>query len=551
MEDMNDTRSPVQPSSEDTMDCFMDYITIVDDHDYQDHPVAQQALVEQQLPHANAAVLQQFTTEQDAMSVEFVTSGGNAGSSSSDFDLMDSIDFSSQCWHGDAIMSDTDGNGNNNVGSDGCTTSNGTPTSGVHPGLIASEGAAAANTTSNAITAGAANVSTPQLVQQPPLQSPHAHVMPYIDDWSAGPSPLNGAFIMPDGTIFQGGAGPQQGPYNSPHVSSSQAAQPTNPCYPNNGGDAFIQQGPMMVGHDMAAGGSAAGAAAANGGGSACVPRAGTRMKRTPVQRNCGGDIGGGSRFKKSRKSGRTDKSTQAAANDLPGGSNDAMPPKKKAAKRTKAKGKAAKAAKEAKAAEAAAGPSTSGGHNARKKTKGSSSVYKGVCKSKQYFEAHFWNSRAPRKTGGRRFGKQVYLGGFTSELWAAVAYDLAAIVFWSEKAQTNFPMEEYRAHMAFLSTLSEEDISALLQMAAKMNPDGEDDDDIKVVDPPAAVVMLADILEEVAAKYRDVAPAGAAEEEPAEEPTEEDSVEEDSAEEDSAEEDSDDEGSGEEGSDE
>lgn len=39
---------------------------------------------------------------------------------------------------------------------------------------------------------------------------------------------------------------------------------------------------------------------------------------------------------------------------------------------------------------------------------------------------------------GGRTRGRQIYLGGYASEEDAAKAYDMAAVVYWGEKAVLN-----------------------------------------------------------------------------------------------------------------
>lgn len=80
-------------------------------------------------------------------------------------------------------------------------------------------------------------------------------------------------------------------------------------------------------------------------------------------------------------------------------------------------------------------------------------SKFRGVTKHRltQRFEAHFWDSsyeRPKSKSGKRRKGRQVYLGGYITEEDAARAYDKAAIAYIGSNATLNFPVEEYQDHI-------------------------------------------------------------------------------------------------------
>ena len=85
----------------------------------------------------------------------------------------------------------------------------------------------------------------------------------------------------------------------------------------------------------------------------------------------------------------------------------------------------------------------------------GFTSVFKGVTRHKATgrFEAHFWDSTYERPQtnnapGGRkkprRKGRQIYLGGFQTEVQAAKAYDMASIAFLGDKAQLNYERGMY-----------------------------------------------------------------------------------------------------------
>ena len=84
----------------------------------------------------------------------------------------------------------------------------------------------------------------------------------------------------------------------------------------------------------------------------------------------------------------------------------------------------------------------------------GRSSRFRGVTKHRWTgrFEAHLWDSASERANpapGGRKKGRQVYLGGYATEAEAARAYDKAAIKHWGDAAHLNFPREAYAGDIA------------------------------------------------------------------------------------------------------
>lgn len=97
--------------------------------------------------------------------------------------------------------------------------------------------------------------------------------------------------------------------------------------------------------------------------------------------------------------------------------------------------------------------PNKSAKANSGKSDGSFTSKYRGVTRHRltKRFEAHFWDSsyeRPKTKSGTRRKGRQVYLGGYVTEEDAARAYDMAAIAFLGSDATLNFDVSEYQEHI-------------------------------------------------------------------------------------------------------
>ncbi|KAL6767365.1 hypothetical protein ACKKBF_B34985 [Auxenochlorella protothecoides x Auxenochlorella symbiontica] len=96
-------------------------------------------------------------------------------------------------------------------------------------------------------------------------------------------------------------------------------------------------------------------------------------------------------------------------------------------------------------------------------------SLFRGVTKHRLTgrYEAHFWDASHKRETkgkGGRTRGRQVYLGGYTSEEEAARAYDLAALAFLGAAAAINFPVEDYTESLAEMEELTSDEVVSRLR---------------------------------------------------------------------------------------
>ena len=102
----------------------------------------------------------------------------------------------------------------------------------------------------------------------------------------------------------------------------------------------------------------------------------------------------------------------------------------------------------------------------------GRSSKFRGVTKHRWTgrFEAHLWDSASARtnpQPGGRQKGKQIYLGGYSTEAEAARAYDRAAIKYWGAHAHLNFPWATYQGEMDEIESMSASALVAQLRRSS------------------------------------------------------------------------------------
>ncbi|DBA95939.1 hypothetical protein WJX77_004025 [Trebouxia sp. C0004] len=89
----------------------------------------------------------------------------------------------------------------------------------------------------------------------------------------------------------------------------------------------------------------------------------------------------------------------------------------------------------------------------------GSSSRFRGVthhCRTGRW-EAHIWED-----------GKQVYLGGFDNEEQAALAYDIAAIKFRAQDANTNYNISNYEQELLHFDEVSKEEVVQSLRKQSR-----------------------------------------------------------------------------------
>eukprot|EP01025_Chloroclados_australasicus_P039011 TRINITY_DN4026_c1_g1_i1.p1 TRINITY_DN4026_c1_g1~~TRINITY_DN4026_c1_g1_i1.p1 ORF type:complete len:702 (-),score=102.81 TRINITY_DN4026_c1_g1_i1:323-2428(-) len=97
------------------------------------------------------------------------------------------------------------------------------------------------------------------------------------------------------------------------------------------------------------------------------------------------------------------------------------------------------------------------------------SSQFRGVTRHRWTgkYEAHLWDATVQRQVkgpNGRTRGRQVYLGGYSTEEEAARSYDKAAIKYWGQEAILNFPLDDYRDELEVLNSMSKDEVVAMLR---------------------------------------------------------------------------------------
>jgi len=127
---------------------------------------------------------------------------------------------------------------------------------------------------------------------------------------------------------------------------------------------------------------------------------------------------------------------------------------------------------------------------------RGRHSLYRGIIKRKNRWEAHVWKE-----------GKQNYLGGYKEEEEAARAYDLAVLKIRGAEGETNFPATQYQEELERLKadTLTvEEFILALRERAKRRNKqlkEEEEEREIAMLKPLGDKDFLNTYLEEMKKK--------------------------------------------------
>merc|ERR1711937_868886 len=127
---------------------------------------------------------------------------------------------------------------------------------------------------------------------------------------------------------------------------------------------------------------------------------------------------------------------------------------------------------------------------------RGRHSLYRGIIKRKNRWEAHVWKE-----------GKQNYLGGYKEEEEAARAYDLAVLKIRGAEGETNFPATQYQEELERLKadTLTvEEFILALRERAKRRNKqlkEEEEEREIAMLKPLGDKDFLNTYLEDAKKK--------------------------------------------------